>query len=306
MHAAGAVVWRPGPDGKPEVAVVHRPRYDDWSLPKGKLDPGETIAHAASREILEETGLTCTLSRYLWQVTYPVPAPGEGQVRKLVDYFSAQVRHGSFLPNEEVDDLCWMTTEQARQQLSYVDDGRVLDVFDGLPTDVATVLLVRHAKAGKRSEFDSDDALRPLSKAGLVQQQALHAFLPLFGPERVHSAPKLRCEQTVAPVAADLGVDVDAEPLLSEEDYWSDPNEAVQRLLEIASKPGTALVCSQGEVIPDLVGRLAIESGLETGETRSGKGSLWILTFRRGPHSGSNTAPALQLAAADYLVEPGF
>lgn len=309
VHAAGAVVWRARLDGKPEVAVVHRPRYNDWSLPKGKLDPGETIAHAASREVTEETGLTCTLSRYLRQVTYPIPprdGEGEGQALKLVDYFAAHAHHGSFVPNEEVDTLRWMTTEQARQQLSYVHDGDVLDDFDALPTDVATVLLVRHAKAGKRSQFDGDDTLRPLSKAGFAQRRALHTLLPLFGPDSVYSAPRLRCEQTVSPVASDLGVDIGAEPLLSEEGYWPDPEVAVQRLLRIASMSDTTLVCSQGDVIPDLVRRLATKSELNPDEIRSRKASLWILTFRRGPHSDGNATSALHLAAADYLAEPGF
>ncbi|RCW39153.1 8-oxo-dGTP diphosphatase [Halopolyspora algeriensis] len=304
VHAAGAVVWRARPGGGTEVAVVHRPRYDDWSLPKGKVDPGETIAHTAFREISEETGLTCVLSRRLPQVTYRIPTRDGGRAVKSVDYFSARVRSGSFLPNEEVDELRWMTTEQAREQLSYALDVSVLDAFDRLPTDTATLLLVRHAKAGTRSRFSGDDTLRPLSEAGFAQRQALHTLLPLFGPERVHSAPRLRCEQTVSPLAEELGVDIGDEPLLSEEGYWSDPSDAVQRLLEIAAMPGIAVVCSQGGVIPDLVTRLAAESGLEPGEVRSKKASVWTLTFQRGRPSGHNAAPALHLAAADYLAEP--
>lgn len=304
VHAAGAVVWRARPDERPEVAVVHRPRYDDWSLPKGKLDPGETIAHAAAREVTEETGLTCVLSRFLRQVTYPVPTRDGGRAGKLVDYFSAHAREGSFMPNDEVDELRWMSTDRARKQLSYIHDGRVLDAFDSLPTDVTTMLLVRHAKAGKRSEFSGDDRLRPLSAAGFAQRRALHTLLPLFGPDRVYSAPRLRCEQTVSPVAEDLGVGIGAEPLLSEEGYWPDPDAAQQRLLRIASLSGTALVCSQGDVIPDLVTRLATETGLVLGEVRSKKASVWILTFRPGPHRDNGSGTALRLAAADYLAEP--
>ncbi|MER5394658.1 NUDIX hydrolase, partial [Saccharopolyspora sp. NPDC002686] len=219
VRAAGAVLWRDG-SGGPEVAVVHRPRYEDWSLPKGKLDPGELPAHAAVREVAEETGFSCVLSRFLTRVNYAVPAAG-GTAEKVVDYFAARACGGSFAPNSEVDELRWLPVARARELVSYPHDGRVLDVFEQLPTELATVLLVRHAKAGKRSDWNGDDVLRPLTEAGRQQRDALHSLLPLFGPTRVHSAPRLRCEQTVAPIAADLGVDIEPEPLFSEEGFVS-------------------------------------------------------------------------------------
>lgn len=302
--AAGAVLWRTGAEGHIEVAVVHRPHYDDWTLPKGKLDPGENAARAAAREVLEETGFSCVLSRFLTGVTYPVPTLTGGIAGKLVSYFSAQAREGAFTPNAEVDVLRWMRPEDARKELSYVQDIGVLDAFERLPTDVATVLLVRHAEAGTRAEFPGDDNLRPLSEAGHEQRRALHRLLPLFGPERLYSAPRLRCEQTVAPMAEDLGSGVGREPLLSEEDYWVRPAAGVRRLLQIAGGAGVALVCSQGGVIPDLVTRLGTAGGLRLGEVRSRKGSVWTLTFRSEPHSRDGDSPLLRLAAADYLEDP--
>lgn len=309
VFAAGAVLWRAGPDGHTEIALVHRPRYNDWSLPKGKLDPGETPAHAAAREIVEETGFCCELSRFLTQVTYPVPAPDGGRTGKLVHYFAAQACDGSFSPNEEVDELRWMRIEHARRQLTYVHDERVLDAFDRLPAEVATVLLVRHAKAGKRSEWAADDTLRPLSESGRRQRDALRTLLPLFGPERAYTAPRLRCRQTIAPVAEGAGIGVSSEPRLSEEGYWQDPQAGVQRLLRIAAEPGVALVCSQGAVIPDLVARLATAASMDLGAVRSKKGSVWTLTFRRYPHSETHvrengSGQLLRLAAADYLDDP--
>jgi 8-oxo-(d)GTP phosphatase len=304
VFAAGAVLWRNGPDGRLEVAVVHRPRYDDWSLPKGKLDRGETAAQAAAREITEETGFSCVLSRFLRAVHYSVAAKGGGRANKRVDYFSARAGTGSFIPNDEVDELRWLDIAQARGQLSYAYDAHVLDAFLELPTDVTTLLLVRHAKAGKRSDWSGDDNLRPLNEAGLQQRDALHTLLPLFGPERAYSAPRLRCEQTIAPVAADLGIAVAAEPLLSEEHYWPNPHAGVDRLLRIAAEPGTALVCSQGGVIPDLVTRLAESGGVTLGEVPSRKGSVWTLTFRPVPAADNGADPPLCLAAADYLADP--
>ncbi|MBA8823195.1 8-oxo-dGTP diphosphatase [Saccharopolyspora lacisalsi] len=299
VRAAGAVVWRARTDGVPEIALVHRPHYDDWSLPKGKLDPGETVAHTAAREVTEETGLTCVLSRYLRRITYRVPVD-DGWSAKFVDYFCAHVREGTFVANDEVDELRWMTTDKAREQLTHAHDGMVLDAFDELPTDVVTLLLVRHAKAGKSSEFSGEDALRPLSEAGVRQQRALRTLLPLFGPQRVHSAPLVRCERTVEPVAEDLGADIGPEPLLTEQEYWQDPPAAVDRLLRIASSPGTALVCSQGDVIPDLVRRLASAAGLVLEEIPAKKASVWTLTLRADSDSGTG----LRLAAADYLPPP--
>ena len=285
--------------------MVHRPRYDDWSLPKGKLDAGETLAETAVREVAEETGFSCVLSRFLRQVSYPVTARGGGRADKLVDYFAARALNGSFTPNHEVDDLRWLNLDDARERLTYPHDWYVLEDFARIPTDATTVLLVRHAHAGKRSEYTGDDdTQRELSEFGREQQKALHAVLRLFGPERLYSAPRLRCEQTIAPLAGELRLDIALEPALSEENYWADPETGLHRLLRIAAKPGTAVVCSQGKVIPDLLSRVASGSGLDLGEVHSKKGSVWTLTFQHDPPPGNGTGPAVRLEAAHYLPDP--
>ena len=294
VRAAGAVLWREG-DGGPEVAVVHRPRYDDWSLPKGKLDPGELAAHAAAREIQEETGFSCALSRQLTDVHYEVPTPSGGTAPKRVTYYSAQATGGEFAPNEEVDVLRWVPPARAREKLSYELDATVLDAFERLPTDVRTLLLVRHAEAGTRAGFDGNDDHRPLSATGEEQRAALLRLLPLFGPARVYAAPRTRCEQTVSPVAEQLGTELQRETALSEEAYRNDPTAGSQRLLGIAEEPGVAVVCSQGGVIPDLVAQLAHSSGLALRDVPCAKGSVWTLTFRDG------TTGSPELVAADYL-----
>jgi 8-oxo-dGTP diphosphatase len=292
--AAGAVLWRHGTAG-PEVAVVHRPRYDDWSLPKGKLDPGELAAHAAAREIQEETGFSCALSRKLTEVRYEVPAPAGGTAPKRVTYYSAQATGGEFAPNGEVDALRWIPPAQAREMLSYELDASVLDAFERLPVDVRTLLLVRHAEAGTRAAFGGQDEHRPLSATGAEQRAALHRLLPLFGPARVYAAPRTRCEQTVSPVAEELRTELHRETVLSEEGYRNNPTAGMQRLLDIVDEPGVAVVCSQGGVIPDLVARLAGSSGLGLHEVPCAKGSVWTLTFQDG------TSRSPQLVAADYL-----
>ncbi|MEU7528685.1 NUDIX hydrolase [Saccharothrix sp. NPDC042600] len=295
IRAAGAVLWRDG-----FVAVVHRPRYDDWSLPKGKVDPGETVPAAAVREVLEETGFTAVLGRYLHTLSYT--AFGRP---KEVDFFSARAVSGAFTPNEEVDELRWLPVEEAAALVTRDGDREVLDVFAACPPDLATLLLVRHAKAGKRDNWVGDDDLRPLSSAGWRQAAGLRALLPLWGPSRVHSAPRVRCVETVQGVADDLGLDVLLEPRLSEEGYWPDREAALVRLLEIADGPGVPVVCSQGGVIPDVVATLASLSGLPQGaEVPCKKGSAWVLSFRR-PEPGWSTSDTTgtwpKLVSAHYL-----
>ncbi|MET9225124.1 NUDIX hydrolase [Lentzea sp. NPDC003310] len=299
MKAAGAVLWRDA-DGDVEVAVVHRQRYDDWSLPKGKLDQGETIPACAVREIEEETGFSCVLGRHLRQVSYSVK-----DVPKTVDYYAAQAVSGSFVPNEEVDLLRWLPVDEASALLTYEPDRDVLAEFARLPADLLVVLLVRHAKAGKRSEWEDDDDLRPLSDAGWRQAAALRELLPLWSPLRVHTAPRVRCADTVRAVATDLAVDMVEEPRLSEEGYWPDPDAGLVRLLEVAALEGRAVVSSQGGVIPSVVESLAGLGGLRLDEIPCKKGSTWVLAFTRpfGTWSTSDSPSRWPtLVSAHYLA----
>jgi 8-oxo-dGTP diphosphatase len=286
VFAAGTVLWRPAGESGVELALIHRPRYDDWTLPKGKLKSGETLWAGAFRETAEETGFTPVLGRYLGRISYPVTQPVPAT--KIVDYVAARAGAGEFRPNREVDSLRWLPPEAAAAQLTHGFDVDILGTFLALPRDLATLLLVRHATAGSRSRWQGPDDLRPLSDTGWQQVKALHRLLPLFGVGRVHSAPLLRCVQTVQPLADDLGVPIIEEPLLSEHGYPHHEPEALARVLDLAAAGGTPVVCSQGGVIPDLLTRL----GADKPESR--KGSAWLLTFTPSPH----------LATADYIPHP--
>jgi len=289
--AAGAVLWRPGTHGV-EIALVHRPKYDDWSFPKGKLDSGETMPFAAVREIWEETGQTSRLGPLLGDVRYAVP---EG--RKLVRYWAAEARGGEFTPGSETDELRWLDPPAAAELLSYPHDLDVLQRFTHVGPPVSVIALVRHGKAGSRNQWDGDDALRPLSGSGQEQAWQLERLLGLFGPDRVITAPPVRCRDTVVPLADRLALPIGEEPLLGESGYMEDPAAGLACVRALAAVPGVTVACSQGGVIPHLVGTLATGAGLpgvDPDDVPAKKGSTWLLTF--GPDSALRTA--------DYYEHP--
>ena len=127
-RAAGGVVWRPAADGGVEIVLVHRPRYDDWSLPKGKVDDGETWLATAVREVAEETGLTVEVGALLGDVAYPVRRRGR-TVTKVVRYWALRATGGAFTPNEEVDELRWLPPAAAADLLTYDLDREVVARF---------------------------------------------------------------------------------------------------------------------------------------------------------------------------------
>lgn len=287
--AGGAVLWR-SVEGSShvEVAIIHRPRYDDWSLPKGKLDLGETEPAAAVREVYEETGHRAHLGRALTTVRYPVL-----QGVKRVRYWAARDLGGEFAPTAEVDDLMWMPAKDAMGKVSYPHDRKVLRRFTKLPADTKTLLIVRHGTAGSKKRFKGDDRNRPLDKHGRAQAELLVGQLLAFGPTSVYAADRLRCIQTIEPLADELGVEISVEPALTEEAYWQDRDKARQRVLEIAPSDGTPVICTQGKVIPDLIQWWCERDRVKPDKSRNGKGSTWVLSMHGG-----------KLIDADHIARP--
>ena len=287
VHAAGAVLWRPARRSV-EVAVIHRPRYDDWSLPKGKVDPGEVEPVTAVREIAEETGQRAVLGRRLGVISYPIP-----HGVKTVRYWAARGLGGEFVAGDEVDELVWLPVADAMAKLGYPQDRKILRRFTKAPADTQTVLVVRHATAGRRARFTGDDTLRPLDKKGRAQAEALAPQLLAFGAGTVYAADRRRCVQTVEPLAAELAVPIGVEPALTEEAFAADPKRARRRLLEIAAAPGNPVICTQGQVIPDLIAWWCARDGVSPDKSRNRKGSTWVLSLSGG-----------RLIAADHLGSP--
>ena len=299
VYAAGTVLWRASASGLAEdhieVALVHRPRYDDWSLPKGKVKRNETSAFTAVREVMEETGFRCELGRKIGRTTYLVAG-----TKKVVDYFSARCTTGAFSASDEVDEVRWLPLAEALSQCSYANDREILLTFTELPAQLSTVLLVRHAKAGDRATWQGEDDLRSLSKTGQEQAAALRKLAPLFGVDRVYSAPLTRCVQTVQRIADDLEAAITMEPLFSEKFYWCSRAEACDHILSLATMGGTPVISSQGGVIPDLVTQLALRAGRKLTSVQAKKGSIWVLSFIK--EGTTDKIPAL--VAADYLPSP--
>lgn len=287
IFAAGAVLWRKSSTNPfdIEIALIHRPKYDDWSFPKGKLDPGEIPVVAALREVEEETGMRVLLGRHVTRVAYEVPGHRK---RKRVDYWAAEARGGEFVPNNEVDQLIWLPPAEVPGALSYPVDLKVTRRFLALPVDTTTVLVVRHAKAGRRSRYKGDDTLRPLDAQGRAQAEALSPMLQAFGATEIHSADRTRCIETVEPLARDIGAEISVEPALSEEAYREDPAAAQALVRKIAARGGVQVICSQGRVIPDLLQWWADRDGVTLPPARNRKGSTWVLSLSGGTLVAAN------------------
>ena len=299
IRAAGGVVWRHAGttgSGEPgvEVAVIHRPRYDDWSLPKGKLAAGESDLEGAVREVLEETGFHVRVGRPLGETRYDKAGP-TGIRPKVVRWWAMQAEEGAFSPTREVDRLEWMSLADASTRLTRPTDRDVLERFARGATPTRVVLLVRHASAGSPSAWIGDDRERPLDECGVAQADELVRTLSRFEVGSIVAADVRRCIETVAPLADAIGVTVEPLPVLSEIGYPGREEEAVALLRSQGDAQHDAVACSQGDVIPDLLARLAAADGypMET-PIQSRKGSAWALSIDVDG----------RLVAADHLDAP--
>ncbi|MCM0677723.1 NUDIX hydrolase [Micromonospora phytophila] len=274
IRAAGGVAWRPaGRDV--EVCLVHRPRYGDWSLPKGKLEPGEHPLAAAVREVAEESDVQGIPQVRLPSVRYR----SEGRP-KLVDYWSIRaVADGGFQPDTEVDDVRWLGVDEAIRLVSYPHDAEVLAAFAALPRVTGTVVLVRHAHAGKRATWSGPDTGRPLDAEGWAQAHALAPLVALVRPVRLLSASARRCVQTLDPAAKLLDLPIEVTGDLDEPAPGQQPDERALALAacvtELAGAGEPVVVCSQGKVMPGALERLAGRAD----DFTTPKGGGWLLAF---------------------------
>ncbi len=256
IPAAGTVPWRRR-RGNLEVAVVHRPKYDDWSWAKGKLDPGEEWPVAAVRETLEETSLAVGLGRPLPTAEYTL-LDAEGQpATKEVRYWAAEATRPAGALQNEIDEVRWLDIASAYDRLDYARDRdqlRSLVRADKAGTLTTWPLaVVRHAHAVGRGAWSHDDGLRPLDQRGLARAATISSLLAAYGVTRLVSSPSVRCTETLRPYAAHLGIPMRTKDGLSEEGYEQDPTRAGRHLLRLVERGAPAALCSHGPLIPDLM-----------------------------------------------------
>jgi hypothetical protein len=238
--------------------------------------------------VREETGYSSHLGRRLVAVSYPVE-----QGMKKVRYWAARRVDGEFIPNDEVDDLKWLPVADAMKQLEYPHDRKVLRRFTRQPAATQTVMIVRHGTAGSKSRYKGDDRKRPLDKHGRAQAESLVGVLLAFGADTLYAADRVRCHQTLEPLAEELGTAIHSEPLLTEEEYPESRKAARHRVLEIAASGGTPVICTQGKVIPDLIAWWCERDGVRPDKSRNRKGSVWVMSLADG-----------RLVAADHIGSP--
>lgn len=240
---------------------MHRPKYDDWSWAKGKLDPGELWAVAAVRETLEETGLEVALGRPLPPASYTVLDGAGRPATKEVRYWAAEATGPARELADEVDEVRWLDVAAASDRLDYARDRDQLRAV--VRADRAGTLttwplvLVRHAHAVGRGSWEGDDQLRPLDGAGRQRAEALAPLLAAYGIKRLVSSPSVRCTETIRPYAALASVPLRTKDGLSEEGYAADASRAPRHLDRMLERGAPAALCTHGPVLPELLGRMA-------------------------------------------------
>jgi 8-oxo-dGTP diphosphatase len=278
--AAGAVVWRPAGDDI-ELLVIHRPTHGDWTIPKGKVDPGERLPVTAVREVLEETSVPIRLGLPISTIEYEVARPEP--ILKQVSYWvgrpigSGQISHTG---DHEVDEVRWVTAAKAPERLTYARDrelvAQLLELRKKSWHKTRAVIVLRHARAVARSKWEGEDSLRPLSEQGLREAHELVLLLAAYGVTRVVSSSSTRCTQTVEPFVEHLGAELVLDDGLSEEQ--ADPRKVAKQLRALAADEQPTVLCTHRPVLPMVLAALGVApepiqpSGFVVVHRRRGRG----------------------------------
>ena len=275
IMAAGGVLHRSNGDGKREFLLVHRPRYDDWSLPKGKLNRREGFLEAALREVREETGIQGNRPVDVGSVGYETDAGN----RKVVRWWHMEMVGGKFRPNREVDDIAWLTLGKANKRLEYTNDRKVLIRADALTDDptYSKIYFVRHARAVRRPQWKDKDRKRPLDRRGRIQAIDLAIRFKAHPVSRVLSSDAQRCVQTAKPLVNAIRM-----PAVLDRSLRVGAGTDSMLTLFRQLQGEAAVVITHGEVIGPVMEKLA-EDGVDLeGPMEWKKGSVWVLEARKG------------------------
>ena len=248
-----------------ELCLVYRPKYDDWSWPKGKNEPKESHRHTAVREVGEETGYAVTLGPHIAQIEYPLENEGKKSISKSgaknssqnnnktevvkrihywmmreIDENAAMKRLPAFGPIKpakptEIGNVIWLTPSKARKKLTHDSDRKVLDAFleklHAGQTEYKTLILVRHGKAESRKSWQGSEATRPITPLGSAASYALGRELACYAPNRIVSSPWKRCVETVATFAHDSSLSIEQIAELTEDHHENKPKSTLSVLI---------------------------------------------------------------------------
>jgi 8-oxo-dGTP diphosphatase len=294
--AAGAVCWRVV-GGKTKVLLVHREAQSDVSLPKGKVDPGELLPQTAVREIAEETGLRVALGVPLGSIEYSL----NGGREKVVHYWAAEVTDeayasSAFTPNQEIAAVEWLTIDKARKALSYERDRDLLERFADLASSgrlrTFAIVAVRHGKAVPPQSWDGPDSTRPLLHRGLSQAANIAPAIAAFRPAKLISSTAARCRATLEPLASLTGLPVSTTVDISQDAFEGNSARVSKIVRRRLARTVSAVLCSHGPVLPEIVDAIAAETGTPVNSTlrraamlSTGEFSVLHVSVEH-PHSG--------------------
>lgn len=261
IYAAGVVCWRER-RGQLEVLLVYRTQYRDWSFPKGKVDPGETLPETAVREMLEETGVKVRLGRKLSTLNYQVPSGAD----KEVHYWASKLKEkawkeAKFQPNKEIQRLAWVEVNEALETVTYVHDRQLLveimDFHKRQELETRALILLRHATATPRDQWPGEEAKRPLLPEGKKQAKRLVKVLAAYSPKRLVTSPWTRCHQTVEPYANATKKRLINRSQLTELASALSPRKTTHAVEDLFDASRSALLCSHRPALPTITKTLA-------------------------------------------------
>jgi 8-oxo-dGTP diphosphatase len=271
--AAGAVLWRKGEKKKIEVLIIHRPKYDDWTFPKGKAEIGEPLIACAYREVLEETNIETAFGPYLGEVEY---LTNDG--KKKVSFWSAKViKEKEFNSNAEVDQLKWVEVTKVKELLTLDTDRKILEQFLRIEPDTKPLVLLRHAKAVTRDEWQGEDDDRPLDSYGQNQAKRLLAMYQVFNLEQIHSSDAVRCYDTVVAIAKGLSIKLEVTGKLSESTFKKDKEKAFDYAKDLMKLNESVLLCSHNPILPKMLNKLTKKSEVDADEGKLLPADGWVI-----------------------------
>jgi 8-oxo-dGTP diphosphatase len=271
--AAGAVLWRKGEKKKIEVLIIHRPKYDDWTFPKGKAEIGEPLIACAYREVLEETNIETAFGPYLGEVEY---LTNDG--KKKVSFWSAKaIKEKEFNPSAEVDQLKWVEVTKVKELLTLNTDKKILEQFLQIEPETKPLILLRHAKAVTRDEWQGEDDDRPLDSYGQNQAKRLLAMYQVFNLEQIHSSDAVRCYDTVVAIAKSLNIKLEVTGKLSESTFKKDKEKAFDYAKDLMKLNESVLLCSHNPILPKMLNKLTKKSEVDADEGKLLPADGWVI-----------------------------